>query len=217
MISLAWMLLTVTIAATAEEVVRFDFESGDLQGWQVVEGQFDRVVSDRPTFHNRYPDQPGNQYNKQGRYYLSTVEQQPGQPSNDRMTGVIESPVFVLADREISMLVGSGTQPVSYVALCTLDGQEVLVARGKDQTEVMQRVRWDATPWVGQKVFLRVVDREQRDQRSGINQHAAHAASPSSSRTRSPMRRCHRPAYGCGPSPAVRPGFAGRAAAPPRP
>jgi hypothetical protein len=162
MISLAWLLLTVTTAATAEEVVRFDFETGDLQGWQVVEGQFDRVVSDRPTFHNRYPDQPGNQYNKQGRYYLSTVEQQPGQPSNDRMTGVIESPVFVLADREISMLIGSGTQPASYVALCTLDGQEVLVARGKDQTEVMQRVRWDAAPWVGQQVFLRVVDRETR-------------------------------------------------------
>ena len=160
MISLAWMLLTVAAVATAEDVVRFDFETGDLQGWQVVEGQFDYVVSDRPMFHNRYPDQPSNQYNKQGRYYLSTVEQQPGKPSNDRMTGVIESPVFVLAGPEISMLVGSGTQPGTYVALCTLDGQEVLVARGKDQTEVMQRVRWDATQWVGQKVFLRVVDRE---------------------------------------------------------
>ena len=38
MISLAWMLLTVTTAATPEQVVRFDFETGDLQGWQVVEG-----------------------------------------------------------------------------------------------------------------------------------------------------------------------------------
>ena len=36
------------------------------------------------------------------------------------------------------------------------------MARGKDQTEVMQRVRWDAPQWVGQKVFLRVVDRETR-------------------------------------------------------
>ena len=141
MTSLVWMLLTIPSAAAAEEVVRFDFETGDLQGWQVVEGQFDYLVSDRPMFHNRYPDQPGNQYNKQGKYYLSTVEQQPGKPSNDRMTGVIESPVFVLAGPEMSMLVGSGTQPGTYVALCTLDGKEVLVARGKDQTEVMQRVR----------------------------------------------------------------------------
>ena len=160
MSSLVWMLLTIPSAAAPEEVVRFDFETGDLQGWQVVEGQFDYVVSDRAVFHNRYPDQPGNKYNKQGQYYLSTVEQQPGKPSNDRMTGVVESPVFVLDGPEMSMLVGSGTQPGTYVALCTLDGKEVLVARGKDQTEVMQRVRWDAPQLVGQKVFLRVVDRE---------------------------------------------------------
>ena len=28
--------------------VRFDFESGDLQGWKIVEGAFVRVVTDRP-------------------------------------------------------------------------------------------------------------------------------------------------------------------------
>ncbi len=160
MITLAWILLT--LPAAAADGLRFDFESADLQGWQVVEGQFDYVVSDRPLFHNRYPDQPTNRYNKQGQYYLSTVEQQPGRPSNDRMTGVVESPVFVLTDGTASLLVGSGTQPGTYVALCTLDGREVLVARGKDQTEVMQRVAWDASPWVGQPVFLRVVDRETR-------------------------------------------------------
>ena len=42
--------------------VRFDFETGDLQGWQVVEGRFDRLVSDRATFHNRYSED--NKYNK---------------------------------------------------------------------------------------------------------------------------------------------------------
>lgn len=162
MISLIRILLGIAAAAAADDMVRFDFETGDLQGWQVVEGQFDYVVSDRPVFHNRYADQPGNKYNKQGRYYLSTVEQQPGKSSNDRMTGVIESPVFVLMGPEMSMLAGSGTQPGTYVALCTIDGKEVLVARGKDQTEVMQRVRWDAPQLVGQKVFLRVVDRETR-------------------------------------------------------
>jgi len=161
MSSLMGMLLTAVIsAATAEDVVQFDFETGDLQGWQIVEGQFDRVVSDRARFHNQYPDQPGNTYNKEGQYYLSTVEQQPGKPSNDRMTGIVESPVFVLTGPEMSMLIGSGTQPGTYVALCTLDGREVLMGRGKDQTEVMQRVRWDAPQLVGKKVFLRVVDRE---------------------------------------------------------
>src|SRR5512137_1764812 len=127
--------------AAAQEAVRFDFETGDLQGWKVVEGQFDYLISDRAEYHNAYPEK---KYNKQGRYYLSTVEQRPGQPSNDRMTGVVESPVFVLTGPELSMLVGSGTQPGTYVALCTLDGQEVLLARGKAQTEIMQRVLWNA-------------------------------------------------------------------------
>ena len=60
------------------------------------------------------------------------------------------------------MLVGSGTQPKTYVALCTLDGREVLFARGKEQTEIMQRVRWHAPEFVGKRVFLRVVDQDKR-------------------------------------------------------
>lgn len=152
-----WVLAT---AARGEDLVRFDFETGDLQGWQVVEGQFDYLISDRPQFHNTYATNPDRQYNKQGKYYLSTVEQQPGRPSNDRMTGVVESPVFELTAPEMSMLIGSGTQARTYVALCTLDGREVLIGRGKAETEVMQRVTWQAPQLVGQKVFLRVVDRE---------------------------------------------------------
>jgi len=137
--------------------VRFDFESGGLQGWRVVEGKFDYFRSDRATFHNRRT----TPYNKQGTYYLSTVEQQPGMRSNDRMTGVAESPVFVLAGAEMTMLVGGGNYRGAYVALCTLDGAEVLTARGR-QTETMFRVTWKAPKLVGKRVFLRIVDRETR-------------------------------------------------------
>jgi hypothetical protein len=158
----AMLLLTMLarMAVAADDVVRFDFETGDLQGWRIVEGQFDRLVSDRDVFHNRYPGVPDNRYNKQGKYYLSTVEQQPGMPSNDRMTGVVESPVFVLTGPRMSMLVGAGTLPQAYVALCTLDGNQVLQARGKPHTEFMQRVEWSAPQLVGRQVFLRIVDRE---------------------------------------------------------
>ena len=61
----------------------------------MVEGWFENPVTDRDVFHNVYPEIPQNRYNKQGRYYLSTVERKSG-PSNDQMTGVLESPVFVL-------------------------------------------------------------------------------------------------------------------------
>ena len=153
--------MAIAVAApAADDAVRFDFETGDLQSWMVVEGKFDRLVSDREVFHNTYPERPDRKYNKQGRYYLSTVEQQPGMPSSDRMTGVVESPVFVPAGPDMAMLVGSGTQAKAYVALCTLDGKEVLVARGKAETEIMQRVTWHAPELVSKRVFLRVVDRE---------------------------------------------------------
>ena len=156
------LLATIGLAAmvTAEDTLVFDFESGDLQGWKVIEGKFDYFVSDRAEFHNRYANYPSMKYNKQGKYYLSTVEQQPGRPSNDKMTGIAESPVFVLTGSEMSMLVGAGVKPASYVALCALDGNEVLKARGKPDTEEMQRIQWDAPQLVGKKVFLRLVDHE---------------------------------------------------------
>ena len=149
------LCVAVTCTTAAENTVRFDFETGDLQGWLVVEGRFDRLVSDRAEYHNRYG--ADNRYNKQGKYYLSTVEQQPGQPSNDRMTGIVESPVFTLSAPEMSFLVGGGNAENVYVALCTLDGKEVLKARGK-QTEIMERVQWQAPELVGKSVYLRIVD-----------------------------------------------------------
>jgi len=139
------------------ETIRFDFETGDLQGWEVIEGQFDYLISDRPQFHNRYPG-VSPRYNKQGTYYLSTVEQQPGQPSADRMTGVVESPIFVLADGRASFLIGGGKYDDTYVALCTLDGKEVIRACGRN-TEIMRRVEWKVPELVGRSVFIRIVDR----------------------------------------------------------
>ena len=134
-------------------VVRFDFESGDLQGWQVVEGGFGKIVTDRATFHNR----PKVKYNKQGKYYLSTVEMPDDRP-NDRMTGIVESPVFVLAGPKMSFRISGGKHRDTYVALCTLDGVEHVQARGRFD-ETMLPVTWNTPRLVGQPVFLRIVDR----------------------------------------------------------
>lgn len=142
---------------TREGYVRFDFETGDLQGWEIVEGGFDYFVSDRPEFHNQYPG-VSREYNKEGKFYLSTVEQQPGQPSADRMTGVAESPVFVLDDGAMTFLMGGGKWGDTYVALCTLDGTEIVKSHGRN-TEVMHRVEWKLPELTGKAVFLRIVDR----------------------------------------------------------
>ena len=125
-------------AEQGASAVRFDFETGDLQGWRVVEGKFDFVVCDKKTFRNH----PTEKYNKQGTYFLTTLELANGSGS-DRMTGVVESPVFVLAGPELTLLVGGGKHAGTYVALCTLDGKEVAQVRGR-QTETMFRVTWKA-------------------------------------------------------------------------
>lgn len=139
-------------AAQAPAIV-FDFESGDLQGWEVTEGRFDKLVCDRQyEFHHQVP------YTKQGQYYLSTLERADGDRPDDGFTGVVESPVFVIAGAEATLRVGGGAHPETYVALCLADGQEVLRARGAG-SQTMNRVSWDTSAWVGKPAFLRVVDR----------------------------------------------------------
>ncbi len=138
--------------------LRFDFESGDLQGWQVVEGRFDLTVSDRKSLP-RWTHLP---FNKQGKYHLSTAECRGDRLADDTMTGVIRSPEFVLAGDAISFLVGGGDGPETYVALCTADGKELMRAGGTNGP-LLRRIRWDIGSHIGQKVFLRIVDRKKRD------------------------------------------------------
>lgn len=139
-------------AAAERPAVVFDFESGELQGWRIVEGEFYKPIVDREFYVNH----PKQKYNKQGKYYLATVEHSSGRTSG-KPTGVVESPVFVLTGARISLLVGGGSHDNTYVALCTDDGTEVLHARGKN-TEVFQPVTWDASELVGRRVFLKAVD-----------------------------------------------------------
>ena len=147
-------ILAGTVLAETTNEVYFGFESGELEGWRVVEGEFGMLVCDRSEFHNtREP------YNNHGTYFLSTLEQNDYRP-NDRFTGVIESPVFELHAPEISFLVGGGNHADTYVALCTLDGQEHLTAHGAN-SEVMQEVTWHATDLVGQRCFVRIVDKNE--------------------------------------------------------
>jgi len=133
--------------------VVFDFESGDLQGWEVVEGKFPKLVCNREFFFHQKVN-----YNKQGSYYLSTLELPKSDRPSDTATGVLESPVFVLSGSPASFLIGGGSHATTYVALCTGDGQEVRRASGKN-SQTMQRITWDTGKLVGKEVFLRLVDK----------------------------------------------------------
>ncbi len=132
----------------------FDFESGTLAPWKVVEGSFGHVVGSREKFFANK-----GTYNKQGQYYLTTLEPSAmAAKGEDQQTGVIISPLFISEGGGMTFRIGGGKGSQTYVALCTEAGREVLKARGVND-QAMQSVSWDLTPYAGQKMFLKVVDK----------------------------------------------------------
>ena len=133
--------------------VNFDFETGDLQGWYIAEGWFSHLVTENKSTRNG-----GRVMNKEGRYYMGTLEVRPGGPPVDLQTGVIESPVFQLTGPDIQFAVSGGDHDDTYVALCTLDGKEVQKASAH-RSEIFSPKAWNVPGLVGKPVFVRIVDK----------------------------------------------------------
>ncbi|WP_372895048.1 arylsulfatase [Stieleria sp.] len=142
-----------TPATPSPRTASFDFESGVLEPWKVVDGEFGHVIGSRDRFfHNQ------GEYNKQGDFYLTTLEPSAEATKGmDKQTGVIISPLFIPQGGTMTFRIGGGRGPSTYAALCTADGEEVAVARGINH-QAMQQAVWDTTPYAGQKMFIKVVD-----------------------------------------------------------
>ena len=154
---LLWMAAfgwTVGWQAMAE-TVRFDFETGDQQGWQVLEGAFEVLISNRAVEHH-HP----KPYTKEGQWFLSTLEAKDGHPE-DGFQGVVESPVVVLSAPTVTMKVGGGGKGRSevYVAICSLDGKELKRFTGENVQTLFDR-KAELPEQVGKPIFFRVVDKE---------------------------------------------------------
>ena len=110
-----------TPAMPSPRSASFDFESGKLEPWKVARGEFGHVIGNRERFfHNN------GEYNKQGDYYLSTLEHRSGaERGSDRQTGVIVSPLFIPEGGQMTFRVGGGRGRDTYVALCQADGKEL--------------------------------------------------------------------------------------------
>jgi hypothetical protein len=140
-------------ATPSDRSVSFDFESGKLDPWKVIEGEFGHIIGSRDRFfHNQ------REYNKQGEHYLTTLEASAdAEKGSDPQTGIIVSPLFIPKSGKMTFRVGGGDGANVYVALCTTEGKEVQFARGiRDQ--VMQQCEWDLSPYAGKKMFIKVVD-----------------------------------------------------------
>jgi len=140
-------------SATAQGLVRFDFETGDLQGWKIVEGAFGPLPCARDD------DRWGGNYNKQGKYLINTTEKADGN-FDDGMTGELRSPAFTLHSPMMTLLVGGGAHATTYVALCQADdGTELFRESGRNRA-AMDRRYWDVRKHVGAEVYVKIVDHE---------------------------------------------------------
>ena len=156
------VLLTLAFARLgyAQNPLVFDFESGELDGWTIVEGANTKPIGSRDLeFHAG-----GGKYDKSGKYYLTTLESTANDNPTDDTICVIESPVFKLDAGELTFLVGGGgSREGERVELAILgdDGaaEPVLNAKG-DDNQKLRAVKWDVSPYVGKRAVIRVVDLE---------------------------------------------------------
>jgi arylsulfatase A len=134
--------------------LRFTFESGDLDGWSIVEGAAGRVVSN----HESLPRWRGRPFNREGKFHLSTVETADG--FSDSRQVVLQSPDFVVHGERASFLASGGFVPDSlFVGLYDAETKDVLLSAGGAKGPQMKRIIWDVRELRGKTVFLRVVDK----------------------------------------------------------
>lgn len=134
--------------------LRFDFEAG-IQDWRVVDGAFAALRNDRAMFHHSFGKA---KYNKQGKYYLTTLERKGGGHGNDGQTGIVESPVFKITGERASFLIGGGKHADTHLALVDAKNEKVLMKASGKNAEQMLRMNWNLSKLIGKNVFLRIVD-----------------------------------------------------------
>ncbi|MFD2671269.1 GH32 C-terminal domain-containing protein [Marinicrinis sediminis] len=144
--------ITVTAEPAHDGLLNHDFEDG-LTGWTVVSGDafgaLDVTVADDWGW--------GGPFNQNGNRHLWGVKD-----GSDAQTGVLTSQTFTLGGNgQIDFLVGGGNDIYDlYVSLVRAsDGKELMKASGGNK-ESYTRIYWDASDYIGQQLYIKIVDRE---------------------------------------------------------
>ncbi|WP_309122168.1 GH32 C-terminal domain-containing protein [Paenibacillus sp.] len=139
------------------ELPNHDFATGDLTGW-IAEGDAfqDLHVTDAQRFWDTIDFNPSGEI--PGGYHLWGFNEAAG---GDRLTGTLRSQNFVLGGNgRIDFLVSGGRDPERlYVALVRAsDGKELFRTTATNYEEY-QRSVWDASAYIGEELYIQVVDR----------------------------------------------------------
>jgi sucrose-6-phosphate hydrolase SacC (GH32 family) len=135
------------------------FETGTLDGWEVVSGDAfgSASVSSSSTYW-------GGSFNKVGNYFLWGFPQ-----SGDPAVGEIRSSTFQ-ASSVMSFLVGGGWDPVNlYVGLVRESDGSLLFSQTGTNDEAMIRIIWDTSGYAGETVHMIVYDNSTAESWGHIN------------------------------------------------
>ena len=129
----------------------YDFETGDLQGWRVTEGFFEKAVSDLAKEHNS-----GKPYVKGGKWFLTTLENKRDQ-STACQQGRVQSPLIRLASPHISFKLGGGSNASDFQLVDRKTGEIYARAVGRNEEPLLPAV-WNVPRAVGRDVFFCLSD-----------------------------------------------------------
>lgn len=144
--------ITVISEPAHDELVNHDFELPNLSGWTVLSG--DAFTDLDVTAAKDWGW--GGPFNHKGDYHLYGIDN-----GDDTQVGTIRSQKFTLGGNgQIDFLVSGGNDIYNlYVALVReSDGKELMKVSGGNQ-EGYTRVKWDASEYIGEKVYVLVVDK----------------------------------------------------------
>lgn len=124
----------------------FDFESGDLAGWEASPG-----LDWKPTKTNGWGKRVPVGF--QGRYFLATGRERHEENSD----GALTSTPFVITKNHVKFLMAGELHPAVNVAL-EVDGKVVRRAHGNNAYDLLER-SFDVRRWKGKRARLVIEDR----------------------------------------------------------
>jgi TolB-like protein len=140
--------------------ITWDFETGDLRGWQATGNAFNNqpTYGDNPSARHR-----GQPSHHQGDYWIGTYENRhtpsdpPGGIQGDGPQGTLTSSPFKVGFSSISFLIGGGCDIQTERVELLINDQIVYKATGRC-TETMERIKWNVSSYQGQTAQIRLID-----------------------------------------------------------
>ena len=130
--------------------LNLDFEAGTLADWSITGEAFagqpiqgDAVAARRSDMHSAHV----------GEYWIGGYELH-----GDEAKGSMHSLAFELSAPWVSFWVGGGASAALRVELVRERDDKVLIGTSGGNDEALRPVRFDLTPYVGERVYLRLVD-----------------------------------------------------------